>query len=290
MSNGLTMMPPPAARAANAANVVEGLRRLPRDAHIDAHIRTMAAADLALLSRSLAQQPALVIDLCLNSRGVVVSHLFEAAGGDACRGVFATLWQHIEWLVSAHSGCIAVTNVYAAAAPWQRWHLEAYVARNTLLLSVSAGGNYLVQKVIETGAPDAVRAIGHALSEALQLLTTSPDDAVSRCGTYVVDTFFRRAADVDAMLLFLHVIEDAPLLQRMAHHKFANYTLRHALRRAVPMLPPPELRRARDCVEVAAKDSIHRGSFLAVLAVLDSPPHAGRDVRRPSARRRPTLQ
>jgi hypothetical protein len=212
---------------ARGCAIIDGLRKERKDAAVNVRVHELEADAVADVELSLRGRPALVQELCMHSRGVVVSHVLEVAGDDAGAGLFAVVARMLPQLTRSQSGCVALTRIYDTCAVGQRAALGAYVAANVGELALHPFGNYLVTRVIDTGDAAVMGAMAGQLADA----TTLTQLAGSKCASAIVERFLKQAPEDAALLVVAAVVSQGDVVAWIAADWFGNYVLQAALRR-----------------------------------------------------------
>ena len=165
--------------------LINSLREEPRDADVAARLAANDRAFLVELAQFFVSSPSLVLDLCLNDRGIVVSHVAALLSGQPqAAAMIDVVLQNAHALSTHQSGCIAVCRLYDAASMEQKCRFNLFVARHFVELACHLFGNYVVQRMM-SHMDEASEKI---IREALQPVDDVISIASTKSGSHVLES------------------------------------------------------------------------------------------------------
>ena len=216
------------------------------DRKVASLVSNQAKPLLAEIMQYLGTRDTIVLRLCEEERGKIVTQCMEYLQGEDCESVVEILARNVRRLGTHRVGCVALTRSYEVLSPQQRRPLRTSILSEFSLLAVHSYGNFVASCILAhpsaKGHPgskdspvddDTFSFVQRVLAEPNTLLNC----CTSKSGSHVVETFLRNSPD-GAFLAFVDAcINDPETLQCMSESNIGNYPLQSMLRRLNRLVP-----------------------------------------------------
>lgn len=202
--------------------LLQGLRDEKKDADVGIKLHASPKDVVLAVSIYLSSHREMVLDLCHNERGRIITHVMALLRRSATYDIFSIVMSDIHQLAFSPSGCIAICRIYDSAPKVQRAEINRFCLDQFIPLAVHPYGNYLVQKVITKMEPatleHVVGIMSHADNVRALAFTKSGSHVLEKlCGTPVAPT-------ISATIL------TPALIASLSQDPFGNYVLQQAIR------------------------------------------------------------
>lgn len=205
--------------------MIADLRKEKTDRSVRTRVIRLPAALCSGMVSFLGGSEEVMNDLCMRERGIIVAHLVERLGAEACQPILQYASTRFMALALNQSGCIALPRILATLQGPPLYAFFDLTMQNIPALIDHPFGNYVVKHF--AGLKDSLvnqRLLNEYFVHHYVRIATN------KYGSHVIEDVLR-ALTADELYPFARVaFGDVGGLRTLAHDRFANYCIQTMFR------------------------------------------------------------